>query len=45
MGMTPSRPKFARAYRNLRSEMVEAAREWSEDVASGKFPSEAETFH
>ncbi len=45
MGMTPSRPKFARAYRNLRNEMINAAREWSDDVAAGKFPSEGETFH
>ena len=45
MGMTPSRPKFARAYRNLRHEMLNAAREWSADVESGRFPSEIETFH
>ena len=45
LGMTPTRPKFARAYRDLRSEMISAVREWSDDVKAGKFPSEAETFH
>jgi 3-methyl-2-oxobutanoate hydroxymethyltransferase len=45
MGLTEKAPKFARAYKNLRAEIIEGVREWSGDVASGNFPSEAETFH
>lgn len=45
MGLTKRPPKFARAYRNLRDEMAGGAREWATDVATGQFPSEAETFH
>ena len=45
MGLTEKAPKFARAYRNLRAEISEGVTEWMNDVAAGKFPSEAETFH
>ncbi len=45
MGLTENPPKFAKAYRNLRSEMSAAVREWADDVAASKFPSEKETFH
>ncbi|MEI6216698.1 MAG: 3-methyl-2-oxobutanoate hydroxymethyltransferase [Actinomycetes bacterium] len=45
MGMTAQPPKLAKAYRNLRSEMVAAATEWAADVASGEFPSEGQSFH
>jgi 3-methyl-2-oxobutanoate hydroxymethyltransferase len=45
MGLTPKPPRFARAYSNLRSEMIASARRWIADVESGSFPAEAETFH
>lgn len=45
MGLTPKPPKFARSYRDLRSEMSEGVKEWLLDVESGAFPNEAETFH
>lgn len=45
MGLTEKAPRFAKAYRDLRSEMTSAVREWIDDVATGRFPSEAETFH
>ena len=45
MGMTEGAPKLAKAYRNLRSEMSSAAREWASDVESGEFPGPEQTFH
>lgn len=45
MGITINPPKFARAYRNLRAEMTVAVSEWANDVESGTFPGEKETFH
>ncbi len=45
MGMTEKLPKFARAFLDGRTMMVKAAKEWVEQVSSGKFPSEDETFH
>jgi 3-methyl-2-oxobutanoate hydroxymethyltransferase len=45
MGLTPQPPKLAKAYRNLRQEMVAAAREWAGDVISGRFPGPEQTFH
>lgn len=45
MGLTPKPPRFARAYRNLRSEISEGVKEWLRDVENGAFPGEAETFH
>ncbi len=45
MGITENAPRFSRAYRNLRSEMSEGVKAWVDDVASGAFPSESETFH
>jgi 3-methyl-2-oxobutanoate hydroxymethyltransferase len=45
MGLTPNPPKFARAYRDLRSEISGGVKEWLNDVESGRFPSEAESFH
>ena len=44
MGLTENPPRFARAYRNLRSEMTAAVTEWLSDVESGQFPSNGETF-
>jgi 3-methyl-2-oxobutanoate hydroxymethyltransferase len=45
MGLTVGAPKLAKAYRNLRTEMIDAAKEWSKDVASGQFPGADQTFH
>ena len=45
MGITVNPPKFAKAYRNLRSEIAEGVREWLADVTTGVFPSEEQTFH
>jgi len=45
MGLTPKPPKFARAYRDLRSEISAGVKEWLADVQSGQFPGENETFH
>ena len=45
MGLTVSAPKFAKAYRNLRSEISNGVKEWMDDVASGTFPAEEQTFH
>jgi 3-methyl-2-oxobutanoate hydroxymethyltransferase len=45
MGLTVGAPKLAKAYRNLRSEMIAAAQEWSADVALGQFPGPEQTFH
>ena len=45
MGLTPKPPKFARAYRDLRSEITAGVKEWLADVQSGQFPGENETFH
>jgi len=45
MGLTAKPPKLAKAYRNLRTEMINAVQEWSADVASGAFPEEGQSFH
>ncbi len=45
MGMTINPPKFAKAYRNLRSEISQGVSEWIADVSAGIFPSEDQTFH
>jgi 3-methyl-2-oxobutanoate hydroxymethyltransferase len=38
-------PKFARQYANLGEEISRAAREYCDDVRSGRFPLDAESFH
>ena len=43
-GLTKNPPKLARAYRNLRNELLSGAKEFASDVASGQFPSDAESF-
>ena len=43
-GITKNPPKLARAYRNLRSELLNGAKEFAADVADGNFPSEKESF-
>ena len=45
MGMTSARPRLAKAYRDIRSQMIDATREWASDVVTGQFPSEEQTFH
>lgn len=44
MGITKNPPKLAKAYRNLRSEMLDATREWATDVASSRFPGTEQSF-
>ena len=43
-GLTKNPPKLARAYRNLRQELLNGAKEFAADVASQDFPSEKESF-
>ena len=38
-------PKFARQYANLAAEISRAASEYCDDVRSGRFPSDAESYH
>lgn len=45
MGITRNPPKLAKAYRNLRAEMLAATQEWSADVLNGTFPGPEQTFH
>lgn len=45
MGITAKPPKLAKAYRNLRTEMLEAAKEFSDDVRGGVFPGPENTFN
>jgi 3-methyl-2-oxobutanoate hydroxymethyltransferase len=44
-GFTPKPPKLAKAYRNLRQELLDATKEFAEEVRLGQFPTEAQTFH
>ncbi len=44
-GLTKSPPRLAKAYINLRSQMLEVAKDWAQDVVHGIFPSEEQTFH
>ncbi len=45
MGLTKKAPKLAKAYRNLRAEMLAATSEFADDVRNGNFPTEAQTFN
>ena len=45
VGLTKNAPKLAKAYRNLRGEILGAAREFADDVRAGAFPSQDQTFH
>jgi 3-methyl-2-oxobutanoate hydroxymethyltransferase len=45
MGITKNPPKLAKAYRNLRAEILAATTEYANDVRSGTFPGEEQTFH
>ena len=44
MGITKSPPKLAKAYRNLRAEMLAAATEFATDVKNGEFPGASQTY-
>jgi 3-methyl-2-oxobutanoate hydroxymethyltransferase len=45
MGITANPPRLAKAYRNLRAEMVAAATEFAADVRGGVFPGPENTFN
>lgn len=45
MGITKKAPKLAKAYRNLRAEMLAATVEFADDVRAGNFPTAAQTFN
>ncbi len=45
MGLTENPPKFAKAYRNLRVEILQGVKEWMDDVEQGVFPAEEQSFH
>ncbi len=44
-GLTKNPPRLAKAYLDLRSQMLAVTQEWAEDVTRGKFPGEEQTFH
>jgi 3-methyl-2-oxobutanoate hydroxymethyltransferase len=44
LGLSERPPKLAKAYANLRDSIAEAARAFSEDVASGAFPDEEHSY-
>ena len=44
MGVTKNPPKLAKAYRNLRTEMLDATKEWAGDVAASRFPGTEQSF-
>jgi 3-methyl-2-oxobutanoate hydroxymethyltransferase len=46
VGLTPGPgPKFVRRYADLRSVLTSAVQAWSNDVASGAYPDESQTYH
>jgi 3-methyl-2-oxobutanoate hydroxymethyltransferase len=44
-GFTANPPKLAKAYRNLRAELLAATQEFADEVRSGQFPTETQSFH
>lgn len=44
MGLTKKPPRLAKAYLNLREEMLAATQEWADDVLHGTFPGPEQTF-
>jgi len=44
-GFTANPPKLAKAYRNLRQELLAATQEFASEVRTGAFPTEAQSFH
>jgi 3-methyl-2-oxobutanoate hydroxymethyltransferase len=45
MGITKKAPKLAKAYRNLRAEMLAATTEFADDVRVGAFPTSEQSFN
>ena len=45
VGLTAKPPKLAKAYRNLRQEITDAAQEFADDVRGGTFPGAENTFN
>jgi len=45
MGITKKAPKLAKAYRNLRAEMLAATTEFADEVRAGQFPTQAQSFN
>jgi 3-methyl-2-oxobutanoate hydroxymethyltransferase len=45
LGLTPNLYKFAKAYANLRAEVVDALERYGHDVRTGTFPDDAHSFH
>lgn len=46
LGISPDpRPKFVRPYANVRGIMREAFRQYREDVVTGRFPDDSESYH
>lgn len=46
LGITPDpKPKFVRAYANLRETMTAAFAQFRDDVREGRYPSDAESYH
>jgi 3-methyl-2-oxobutanoate hydroxymethyltransferase len=45
MGITKKAPKLAKAYRNLRAEMLAATNEFADEVRTGQFPTQAQSFN
>ena len=45
VGLTAKPPKLAKAYRNLRQEITDAAQEFADDVLGGTFPGAENTFN
>ena len=44
-GFTANPPKLAKAYRNLREELLAATQDFATEVRTGAFPTEAQSFH
>ena len=44
-GFTAKPPKLAKAYRNMRADLLAATQEFAEEVRAGTFPTETQTFH
>jgi 3-methyl-2-oxobutanoate hydroxymethyltransferase len=44
MGLTEKAPKLAKAYADLRSIMTEAVKHWADDVVTGQFPTQDQTY-
>jgi 3-methyl-2-oxobutanoate hydroxymethyltransferase len=44
-GFTAKPPKLAKAYRNMRADLLAASQEFAEEVRTGTFPTETQTFH